>query len=180
MKFLSYVPHPVIIGVLALLMMYIAGVPAIAPFLITWIAFQTWALYFLAGGSVSRGVKAAACYVGGMIAAIVIMLMAPALAPALGMSALPITVGIIATLVIFFEKVSALDFIPAWFVGAGAYFGYIGVTQGQMPHTQAFVYVLTSAVIGLVWGFFTVFLRGKYQAWLDHRPHPPVVAHPAK
>ena len=31
MKFLSYLPHPLIIGVLALLMMYLAAVPMIAP-----------------------------------------------------------------------------------------------------------------------------------------------------
>jgi len=30
MKFLSYLPHPLIIGVLALLMMYLAAVPMIA------------------------------------------------------------------------------------------------------------------------------------------------------
>lgn len=178
MKFLKYVPHPGIIGVLAFLMMVIE--PMITPFLISWVAFQTWAMYFLAGGTVSRGVKTAACYLAGMVAAALIIIISGWLTPSLGAMALPLTVGVIAFLVIFFEKVPALDFIPAWFVGAGAYFAFMTIHQFQMPHPQAHLYVFSSALIGLLWGFFTVFLRTRYQAWLDHQKPGALQATPAK
>ncbi len=168
MKALRYAVHPGIIGVLAFIMMVIE--PLVAPFLISWVAFQTWAMYFLAGSTVERGVKAFACYFAGMIAAAAIIIASGALTPGLGSMALPLTVGVVAFLVIWFEKVAALDFIPAWFVGAGAYFAYMNIQKFAAPHSQAFIILTISCAIGLLWGFFTVFLRGRYQAWLDHHP----------
>ncbi|MCX6868935.1 MAG: DUF1097 family protein, partial [Verrucomicrobia bacterium] len=43
-----------------------------APGLITWIAFQAWAMYFLAGCTPKMGAKTFAGYAGGILASIAI------------------------------------------------------------------------------------------------------------
>ena len=161
----KYIPHPIIIGLLAALMMVIE--PWFGGWFISWIAFQAWAVYFLAGMTIKGGAKSAAAYAAGSIAAAIIIMAAGAFGPTLGAATLPVIVGVVATLVIFFEKVPGLDFIPAWFIGAGAHFALANGALANFTHQTAFIIIVISSIMGLIWGFFTVSLRGKYQAWVD-------------
>lgn len=162
---MKYLPHPGIIAVLVVVMMTLE--PLIPTYLVSWIAFQTWALYFIAGGTPKQGLKAGACYVGGILAAILIMLLAGAMGPMLGKATLPLVCAVVAFGVICFEKVKPLDFIPAWFLGAGAYFGLANVQGANFHFGPAMVTQVSALVFGLVWGFITVALRTKYGAWAD-------------
>ena len=165
MKIVKYLPHPGIIAVLVVAMMAIE--PLIPKWLVSWISFQTWALYFIAGGTPKQGVKAGACYIGGILAAILIMVLANATGATLGKATLPLVCAVVAFAVVCFEKVKALDFIPAWFVGAGAFFGFANVQGANFRYGPAFVTVVSAMLFGMVWGFMTVVLRTKYGAWAD-------------
>ena len=172
MKIVKYLPHPGIIAVLVVAMMALE--PLMPKFLVSWISFQTWALYFIAGGTPQKGFKAAACYVGGVLAAILIMVLANATGATLGKATLPLICAAVAFAVVCFEKVKALDLIPAWFIGAGAFFGFANVQGPKFEYGSATVTVISAMAFGMVWGFMTVVLRTKYDAWVgkDVAPVP--------
>lgn len=168
MKVMKYLPHPGIIAVLVIVMMTLE--PFIPTYLVSWIAFQTWALYFIAGGTPLKGIKAGVCHIGGILAAILIMVLAGKAGPVLGCATLPLVCAVVAFGVICFEKVEPLDNIPAWFLGAGAYFGLANVLKENFSYGPAMLTQVSSLVIGLVWGFITVTLRTQYGAWAAKTP----------
>jgi hypothetical protein len=165
MNIVKYLPHPGIIAVLVIAMMVLE--PLMPKFLVSWISFQTWALYFIAGGTPKQGFKAGACYIGGVLAAILIMVLANATGATLGKATLPVVCAAVAFAVICFEKVKLLDFIPAWFIGAGAFFALANVQGPKFQYGPATVTVISAMVIGMLWGFMTVLLRTKYGAWAE-------------
>ena len=124
----------------------------------SWISFQAWAVYFFAGGTVKGGIKAFLAYAVGIGASIMIMLLGGALNSALAFWSVPLAVGIIAFLVIFFEKVEWLSLIPALFVGAGAFFAFMSYVPGA-TFTNAAITEMAYCTIGLVFGYVTVSLR---------------------
>lgn len=170
MNVMKYLPHPGIIAILVIAMMVIE--PLIPKFLVSWIAFMTWALYFIAGGTPKQGVKAAACFIGGVLAAILIMVLANATAATLGKATLPLVCAAVAFVVICFEKFKPLDFIPAWFIGAGAFFALANVQGAKFEYGPATLTVVSAMAFGMVWGFMTVVLRTKYGAWLEKSAAP--------
>lgn len=169
MNAIKYLVGPAIIGVLALLMM--VAEQFLGLFLISWAGFQAWALYFMAGGTVQKGAKAYLAYVAGIIAAIIIILgnnKLQGMFPGAKAYILPMVCGFVAFCVICFEKVPLLDFIPGWFVGAGAYFA---LAMGAMKienysHPKVFLYLAVTGLFGMVWGFVTVQARTRYGAML--------------
>jgi hypothetical protein len=165
MKVMKYLPHPGIIAALVIVLMTLE--PIIPAYLVSWIAFQTWALYFIAGGTPQQGVKAGACYICGILAAILIMVLVKALGATLGNATLPLVCSTVTFAAICFEKVKPLDNIPAWFIGAGAYFGLANVQGANFHYGPAMVTVVSTLVIGMLLGFITVTLRTKYGAWAD-------------
>jgi hypothetical protein len=130
-----------------------------------WIAFQAWACYFLGGCCVKGGVKAFLNYFAGIAASIAIILLGTKFG---GFFGVPLAVLIIVIPCISLEKTDWFGYVPALFVGAGAYFGIMGYIAPTVaaPYTGSFVAFglveLFYCAFGLVWGWLTIVLRG---AW---------------
>lgn len=126
-----------------------------------WIAFQAWAMYFLAGCDLKGGLKTLIGYVLGIVASIAIMTLGSTFAGA-GFYAVPIAVFVVVIPVIFLEKVKWLDFIPAIFIGAGAFFAFMSYVP-DATFAIAATTELIYCVLGLFYGFMTILLRGAYE-----------------
>jgi hypothetical protein len=146
-------------------------------------------------------VKVLLGYTGGITASIGVMELAGQLGPGgilgetgLGGLAAAVAVLIIVIPIICFERVPWFDFIPAWFVGSGAFFGLSalrgnentvsilkatfgsggtvdealksGVGALDVTHLSVMGAELFSCFIGVCFGIVTVILRGKYEASL--------------
>lgn len=127
-----------------------------------WIAFQAWAMYFLAGCDVKGGVKTLIGYANGIIASILIMEFGAAFSASLGFYGFPLAVFIVVIPVICLERVPWADLVPAVFVGAGVFFGFMSyvpnATYGIAAATE-----LIYCVLGLVYGYMTILLRTSYE-----------------
>jgi hypothetical protein len=143
-----------------------------------WIAFQAWAVYFLAGCNLLGGIRALIGYATGIVASIAIL----ALMSAPGISDLPpwggmnfvmaVAVFIVVIPAIMSEKVK--NMIPALFIGSGAFFGllfgHMGETATQFAtQLDAARVVFVYCAYGLLFGFITVFWRGMYEASLKSK-----------
>jgi len=162
-EFKKFVMIPVMIGVLALLIQAIDQ--WLSPIMqpsgnsgFSWISFQAWATYFLAGANVKGGIKTLLAYAAGIAGSIVIMLLGGALTPSLAFWGVPVAVGVIAFAVIFLEKVEWLSLIPALFIGAGAFFAFMSYVPGA-TFTNATITEMVYCAMGLVFGYITVSLR---------------------
>ena len=153
----------------------------------TWIAFQAWAMYFLAGGKIIGGVRTLLGYAVGIIASAGIMeinkLLESVMPGNATFFALPVAVFIIVIPVIMFEKLSLLllDFVPAIFVGAGVFFAFMsmGLTlsgegllftlttdltstaASYQTYLNAATTILAYCLLGLIYGWMTVGVRRK-------------------
>ncbi|MCP4378022.1 MAG: DUF1097 domain-containing protein, partial [bacterium] len=139
-------------------------------YFILWVAFQTWAMYFMAGCTIQGGVKVLLGYIGGITASIGVFALASLLSFC-GDLNFPLAVLILVVPIICFERVPWFDFIPAWFVGSGAFFALseirgFGVLPVGTAHFQGMGAELISGFIGICFGIVTVTLRGKYEASL--------------
>ena len=169
MSFKQFLPIPIGIAFLAAALMVIDL--AKPPFLLTWITFQAWAMYFLAGCTLQGAAKVMLGYLGGALASMAIILLAGVFAP-LGQLGLPLAVFIVVIFVICAERVPWFDFVPSWFVGAGVFFGLVthftfpeGTTlAGKFGLSTA--YLMVSCLVGMVFGYITVQGRGRYEASL--------------
>lgn len=170
MSFKQFFPIPLFIAVLAstLVMLDLQPDPLI-PHLWTWISFQAWAMYFLAGCTLKGGAKVFLGYLGGGLASIAIMELIGVIGQGIpqlaGTPALAISVFVVVIAVISAERVPMFNFVPAWFVGAGVYFGVMNLQQGA-THVSTSTHLMVSCAVGLVYGLVTVLIRGKYEAWL--------------
>ncbi len=158
---------PLIIGVLAfgiqlldqLLSPYMPPVPNNG---LSWICFQSWAVYFFSQSTVKGGIKAFIGYGIGMIISILIMTLGKIGMPLLGFFSVPIAVGFVAFLAIFFERNEWTSSIPAIFIGAGAFFAFMNYVPGATFSNAAFT-IMVYCFIGLFFGFITTVLRTKYE-----------------
>jgi len=172
MSFKQFFPISVGIAVLAFFLMLIAwGSGKCANyghFFVIWVAFQAWAMYFMAGCTIQGGVKVLLGYTGGITASIGVMELAGQMTFLGGLNA-AVAVLIIVVPIICFERVPWLDFIPAWFVGSGAFFALTEIRAlGSAPggHLNVMGAELFSCFVGICFGIVTVILRGKYEASL--------------
>jgi drug/metabolite transporter (DMT)-like permease len=166
MSLKKFVFIPVIIGILAFFIQVLDQLlsPVMPPsgnVGFSWICFQSWAVYFFSGCTLKGGIKAFISYALGVIGSILIITMGGSL-PALGFFAVPLAVGIIACAVIFFERNEWTSCIPALFIGAGAFFAFMNYVPGAC-FCSASLTIMVYCLIGLVFGFVTVFLRTKYE-----------------
>ena len=147
-----------------------AFVPKLAGTDAIWVAFQAWAVYFLAGCNPMGGVKAFIGYATGIAASIAII----ELMGAPGISKLPVVGGmnLAMALAVFIVVIPAImsenlkNMVPALFIGSGAFFGLSQLMPGKgyLAVTQA---ELVYCAVGLLFGFITVYWRGKYEASLN-------------
>jgi len=126
-----------------------------------WIAFQAWAMYFLAGCDLKGGLRTLLGYIMGIVASIAIMVLGGKLA-GMGFYAVPVAIFVVVIPVIFLEKVKWLDFIPAIFIGAGAFFAFMSYVP-DATFTIAATTELIYCVLGLFYGYITIFIRGAYE-----------------
>jgi hypothetical protein len=166
----KFVMIPVMIGILAFSIQVIDQwlSPVMQPsgnVGFSWISFQAWATYFLAGADVKGGIKTFLAYAVGIAGSIAIMLLGGVLAPSLAFWAVPVAVGVIAFSVIFLEKVEWLSLIPALFIGAGAFFAFMSYVPGA-TFTNAAITEMAYCTIGLIFGYITVSLR---VAWVNRK-----------
>ncbi|MDP6543662.1 MAG: DUF1097 domain-containing protein [Phycisphaerae bacterium] len=168
MTFKQFFPIPVVIAVLAFLLMLVnlgaSHCPNYGKYFVIWVAFQAWAMYFMAGCTLKNGVKVMLGYLGGALASIAIMELGGQFAKlGLGEMALPVAVLIIVVPVICAERVPMFDFVPAWFVGAGVFFA---LCKGPETYIDTGIMSLFSCLIGVIFGIVTVVFRMKYEASL--------------
>jgi len=179
MTFGQYIVIPLFIAFQAFVMMVIApfipGNPESVggPGLMAWVAFQAWAMYFLAGCTIPMGLKTLAGYFGGIVASVAIFELAGALS-GLNCGAMQwglyLAVFIVVVAVISAEKVPGLNFVPSWFLGAGVFFAL--ATFGKKPaevsvyawYVKLAVPEMVACALGLVYGYVTVVFRKWYEA----------------
>lgn len=172
------VAWPLLVGILACLIQVVdqALIGVVSPAMgaagkgLSWVAFQSWALYFLAGCNVKGGIQVFCSYITGTLGSIAIIMLGGAMTPALAWWAIPAAVGMIAFCVMFFEHTTWLSLIPALFVASGCYFGlmnFAGDFLGENFFMEAFKLEMIYAVLGIVFGFVTITLKGKLEAMLD-------------
>lgn len=177
MSFKKFIVIPVMIAILASIMQvidqFLAANTIVGALLAgggSWIAFQAWAVYFLGGCNVKGGVKGFLAYFIGIVASIAIMWSGGNLFGALGFFGVPLAILILVIPCICCERVEILSYVPALFIGAGAYFGIMGYIAPTVaaPYTNNFVAFaaveLFYCAFGLLWGFITVKLRTAYEA----------------
>ncbi len=161
---------PLIIGILALLIQVVdqllmGCVEPVGNSGFGWIAFQSWALYFLAGCDIKGGIKVLLGYIAGIVGSILIIELGMAI-PSFGFFAFPVAVGTVAFAIIFLERTTWLSLIPAIFIASGAFFAFMNYVPGA-TYGIAFTTEMIYAVIGLIFGVVTVKLRGAYEASIN-------------
>ncbi len=180
MSFGKYIVIPIFIAIQAVTMMVLAphvplnGTAAGGLGLLTWVSFQAWAMYFLAGCNPKMGAKTLIGYGGGIVASVAIFELANLLtglniAPAA--CCLYLAVFLVVVVVISMEKVPGFDFVPAYFVGAGVFFGLMeylkqpaDVEMGKYAwYGTVATAEMVACAVGLVYGAVTVVCRGWYE-----------------
>ncbi|WP_316861105.1 DUF1097 domain-containing protein [uncultured Cohaesibacter sp.] len=184
MTYSKFIPIPLFIATQATIMMIIEPMFGF----VSWISFQAWAMYFLAGCTPKMGVKTLLGYFGGAIISIGIMEGA-ALLGSMGLvngTNLYLAVFIIVIFVISAEYIPWFDFVASWFVGAGVFFGLMnldsfpeGASVWAM-YGQSLVKLMWSCIFGLVFGAGTVVFRTWYEQQVNtqapDKDHPAVAA----
>jgi len=173
MKFQQFIVIPVIVAFLAftiqILDQLIAGYMPVANVGFGWIAFIAWAMYFMAGCNLEGAKKTFFGYISGIVASIAIMQFGGAFS-GLGFYAFPVAVFIVVIPCICLERLPPFDFVPALFVGAGTFFGFMSYVDGATYMSATFT-ELVYCVIGLFYGWVTVSLRGRYEAYVESHSH---------
>jgi len=174
MKFQQFIVIPVIVAFLALTIQIVdqllAGyMPVEGNVGFGWIAFIAWAMYFMAGCTTEGGKKTLFGYIAGIIASVAIMELGGALSGA-GFFAFPLAIFVVVVPCICLERLPPFDFVPALFVGAGTFFGFMSYVSGA-TYVTATVTELIYCLIGLVYGWMTVSLRGRYEAYVEQQQH---------
>ncbi|BDD09105.1 hypothetical protein FUAX_15370 [Fulvitalea axinellae] len=167
MSFKKFIIIPIIVASLAFTIQIVdqllhASVPPLGNSGFGWIAFQSWALYFVAGGTVNGGIKTFLSYLVGIGASIAIMIIGKSAGDGLGFFAFPFAVGLVVVPCMCLERTKWLDFIPAIFVASGAFFAFMNYIPGA-DYTGAAITETLYALIGIIYGFVTVTLRTAYE-----------------
>jgi len=166
MTFKQFLPIAIGISVLATILIVGAGLTEKSmPHLKTFITFQAWAMYFMAGCTIKNGAKVMLGYLGGAVASIAIMELAGVFSGIPGPWNFGLAVFIVVIPVICAERVPYLDFVPAWFVGSGMFFAVMGLGSAS-SYGEGVSQLMFSCFVGMIFGYVTVFGRGKYEASL--------------
>lgn len=172
MKFSKFIVIPIIVAVLAMIMQIIdqllAANTPIGTVLAgggSWIAFQAWAVYFLGGCNVHGGIKGFISYAIGIVASVLIMVLGGTFG---GFFGVPLAILLIVIPCVCCERAEITSYVPALFIGAGAYFGIMGYISPQTQYAGNFFIFgaveMFYCLFGLVWGWITIKLRTAYEA----------------
>ena len=170
MPFSKFIVFPIFVALQAAFMMLIGpffkvGPESIGgPALLTWVAFQAWAMYFLGGCTIKAAGKTVIGYACGIIASVAIFELMGVFGK-MGVWGGALAVFIVVIPVMCAEKVAILNFIPAWFLGAGVFFA-LGGMHGPSTiggYIEIAVPEMIACVVGLVFGYCTVTFRTWYE-----------------
>ena len=159
MPFSKFIVLPIFVAFQAAALMLLAPFIKIGPEsiggpgLVAWISFQAWAMYFMGGCTVKMAGKTVIGYAGGIIASVIIFTLGGVFAASLGAywgTALAVFLVVIPLMCV--EKVEILNFIPAWFIGAGVFFALAFMAKaGTMAgYVEIAVPEMIACVIGLM------------------------------
>ncbi|WP_319204700.1 DUF1097 domain-containing protein [uncultured Ilyobacter sp.] len=167
----EYIVGPIIVAVIAMSVQVIDQTSILNILAIGagfgWVSFQAWACYFLAGCTPKGGIRTFNSYLLGCIASIAIMILGGTLSQVLGFFGFPIAILICVVPVICLEKSGEwFDFVPALFIGAGAFFGFMSYVPGA-TYVNATVTIMIYCLLGLLAGYFTILFRTKYEMILN-------------
>lgn len=122
-----------------------------------WFAFMAWAIYFMGGGTALGGLKGFISIVAGIVAGIVVIELA-GLFSSLGFWAVPLGLFLPVIPILCFERIKLLDYIPALFIGCGAFFAIMNYVP-EAQYGSTICYELFWGAIGLFYGW--VAIQGK-------------------
>lgn len=172
MPFSKFIVFPIFVALQAASMMLLAKFIAIGPdtiggpALITWISFQSWAMYFLGGCTLKMAGKTIIGYACGIIASVAIFKLIGVFGGPLGFYWGPaLAVFIVVIPIMCAEKVELLNFIPAWFVGAAVFFAlqFMSGASTMAQYVEIAIPEMIACVVGLVYGYCTVSFRTWYE-----------------
>ncbi len=172
MPFSKFIVFPIFVALQAASMMLLTpyikvGPESIGgPALMTWIAFQAWAMYFLGGCTVKMAGKTVIGYACGIIASIAIFELGGVFAGGIGgYWGTALAVFFVVIPVMCAERVEILNFIPAWFLGAGVFFALAGMHKPatMSGYIEIAMPEMIACVTGLVYGYCTVAFRTWYE-----------------
>jgi len=169
-----------------ILIMLNAFVAPLAGADVIWIAFQAWAVYFLAGCTIMGGIRAFIGYATGIAASILIIeLMGigggilPSPDATMGMNLVMATAVFLVVIPAIFFSEKLKNMIPALFIGSGAFFALTMIlpepAEGAALDARLAWYATIAQVelvycaYGLLFGWITVFWRGMYEASLQKK-----------
>lgn len=167
----------------AILVLLNAFIPKIAGYEAMWIAFQCWAVYFVSGCTPMGGAKAWIGYLTGIIASIAIieLMGVPGIKdlPSVGGMNIVMAVAVFIVVIPAIMSENAKNFVPALFIGSGCFFALFTIMSSDPKLALSMVgedkwakYLLATrtelvyCLVGQLFGFITVFWRGKYEASL--------------
>jgi hypothetical protein len=146
------------VGVLAVVATWIFGLSAATALnLQVWQAFIAWGCHFHAGGKVTGCRNTLVCMIFGALVGMVAVMLAGQLG-ALGTLAVPIAVGLGASVICLASALPLLAAIPASVYGFAAIAGLI--VAGKASPTAAIMPTIISIVIGAIFGIVSEYLAG--------------------
>ncbi len=155
----KFIPVAIAVGVLAALWVGIGS----SYKLVLWVPFLSWALVFGAGaGKLSRVPKEVIGLTGGLLAAIVLLLLLPAFTQALGAFwALPVLVFLATFIIVMLELTNWFELAPAYFYSFAGFFAYLfgGFAGSQEITTNGVLIYWMLLLVGTGFGVLTVLLR---------------------
>jgi hypothetical protein len=180
MPFSKFIVFPIFVALQAAIMMLITPHIKIGPasigagMLLTWVSFQSWAMYFLGGCTPKMAGKTIIGYICGIVASVAIFTVGGLLGSwnVPGTLVMPLAVFIIVIPIMCSEKIKILDFIPAWFMGAAVFFALSGMFAGAQEagyeitmgdYVTIAIPEMIACVVGLGFGVCTVSFRKWYE-----------------
>ncbi|MFI3226234.1 MAG: DUF1097 family protein [Clostridia bacterium] len=172
MKTIKYLGGPTIIAILACICQIIDQIIG-APLGVAlgvdiasggWMAFIGWACYFLAGCDIKGGAKVMISAIIAIIASTAIIFSGVNILAGLGFWAFPISILFWVIPTIATEKIT-MNIVPVLFITAGIFFSmpnpdYTAISSYVSLGAYELVYVF----LGCVLGYFTILIRGAYDA----------------
>jgi len=168
MPFSKFIVLPIFVALQAAALMLLAPLIKIGPRsiggpgLAAWISFQAWAMYFMGGCTVKMAGKTVVGYAGGIIASVVVFTLGGLFfEPLGGYWGTALAVFLVVVPLMCVEKVEILNFIPAWFIGAGVFFAlqFMSGAKTMAGYVEIAVPEMIACAIGLIFGYCTVSFR---------------------
>lgn len=157
----QFLPVCLMIAVVAAIYVWVAQVLKVSAL---WVPFISWPLYFIAGAKPSRLHKQIIGLTGGMIFGFLTLVVVVPFTKLFGATlGLPLTVFVVAFLIILLELTDWFELAPAYFFAYAGYFAYVfgGFAGKEATYLSAMLPYWILLMVGLGLGYFTAMLRKK-------------------